>query len=57
MKRSFAFSVLLIAVMLVIGAAAVSAQAAKQVPYVGITIFDYTNTFVGYIRKIGRAHV
>ncbi|MEW6549401.1 MAG: galactose ABC transporter substrate-binding protein [Spirochaetota bacterium] len=51
MKRSFAFSVLLIAVMLVIGAAAVSAQAAKQVPYVGITIFDYTNTFVGYIRN------
>jgi len=53
MKRSSVFSVLLIAVLILNGAAAVSAQtaSAKQDPYIGITIFDFTNTFVGYIRN------
>jgi methyl-galactoside transport system substrate-binding protein len=35
-----------------LGAASAQSASAKQVvPYIGITIFDFTNTFVGYIRN------
>ena len=53
MKRSSVFSLLLVAVLIFVSAAAVPAQtaSAKQVPYIGVSIFDFTNTFVGYIRN------
>lgn len=53
MKRSSVFSLALVAVLILVSAAAVPAQtaSAKQVPYIGVSIFDFTNTFVGYIRN------
>lgn len=52
MRRKGVFLLLIVMGLIFIGAEA-SAQtpANKVVPYIGITIFDYTNTFVGYIRN------
>jgi len=52
MRRKGVFLLLIVMGLIFIGAEASAQTAAnKVVPYIGITIFDYTNTFVGYIRN------
>jgi len=53
MKRKLLVSLLVLVLVLgVVGAAGSSEKStAESGPYIGFTIFDYTNTFVGYIRN------
>lgn len=49
MKRCMAM--VLVLGMMALSFTACAAPAEESVPFIGVTIFDYTNTFVGYIRN------